>query len=49
MVINIGALKSGHERRRSARTSRAVSDACHESGAINKVIIETALLTDARR
>ncbi len=48
MVINIGALKSGdHDlvRRDIAR----VSDACHEAGAINKVIIETALLSDAEK
>ena len=48
MVINIGALKSGdHDlvRRDIAR----VSDACHDSGAINKVIIEAALLSDAEK
>ena len=48
MVINIGALKSGQHdivRNDIAR----VSDACHESGAINKVIIETALLSDAEK
>ena len=48
MVINIGALKSGdHDlvRRDIAR----VSDACHEAGAINQVIIETALLSDAEK
>ncbi len=48
MVINIGALKSG-----MLDTVRAdiagVSDACHESGAANKVIIETGLLTDAEK
>ncbi len=26
-----------------------VSDACHESGALNKVIIETSLLTDEEK
>ena len=48
MVINIGALKSGdHD---LVRTDIArVSDACHESGAINKVIIEAALLSDAEK
>ena len=48
MVINIGALKSGmHE---AVREDIArVSDACHESGAANKVIIETALLTDEEK
>jgi deoxyribose-phosphate aldolase len=48
MVINIGALKSGkHDvvRQDIAR----VSDACHEAGAINKVIIEAALLSDAEK
>jgi deoxyribose-phosphate aldolase len=48
MVINIGALKSGlHDlvREDIAR----VSDACHEGGAANKVIIEAALLTDEEK
>ncbi len=48
MVINIGALKSGmHDvvREDIAR----VSDACREAGAANKVIIETALLTDEEK
>jgi len=45
MVINIGALKSGaYETVRSDVAK--VSDACHEAGAINKVIVETSLLTD---
>jgi deoxyribose-phosphate aldolase len=48
MVINIGALKSGmHEDVRA--DIAAVSDACHESGALNKVIIETALLNDREK
>ena len=48
MVINIGALKSGdHELVRN--DIARVSDACHESGAINKVIIEAALLSDAEK
>lgn len=48
MVINIGALKSGM--RDQVRADIAlVSDACHESGAINKVIIEAALLTDEEK
>jgi deoxyribose-phosphate aldolase len=48
MVINIGALKSGLlDQVRS--DIGAVSDACHESGALNKVIIETALLTDREK
>ncbi len=48
MVINVGALKSGlHDLVREDIAK--VSDACHESGAINKVIIEAALLTDAEK
>jgi deoxyribose-phosphate aldolase len=48
MVINIGALKSGdHELVR--RDIAKVSDACHEAGALNKVIIETSLLTDEEK
>lgn len=48
MVINIGALKSGQ--RDVVETDIAkVSDACHESGALNKVIIETSLLTDEEK
>src|SRR5665647_2064664 len=45
----------GEERRlddhlvRRAGLVAGVSDACHESGAANKVIIETALLTDAEK
>jgi deoxyribose-phosphate aldolase len=48
MVINIGSLKSGlyDEVRRDIA---AVSDACREAGAINKVIIEAALLTDEEK
>jgi deoxyribose-phosphate aldolase len=48
MVINIGALKSGLNDLVRADVA-AVSDACHESGALNKVIIETALLTDQEK
>lgn len=48
MVINIGALKSGMLD--LVREDIAgVSDACHEAGATNKVIIETALLTDEEK
>jgi deoxyribose-phosphate aldolase len=47
-VINIGALKSGLLDLVREDIAR-VSDACHESGAINKVIIEAALLTDAEK
>ncbi len=48
MVLNIGALKSGdHD---LVRTDVAkVADACHEAGAILKVIIETSLLTDEEK
>jgi deoxyribose-phosphate aldolase len=48
MVINVGALKSGmaDEVRDDIRR---VSDACHEVGALNKVIIEAALLTDEEK
>ena len=45
MVINIGALKSGRYDEVRADIAR-VSDAAHEVGALNKVIIETSLLTD---
>jgi deoxyribose-phosphate aldolase len=48
MVINVGALKSGdHEYVR--KDIAKVSDACHEAGALNKVIIETVLLTDEEK
>ena len=48
MVINVGALRSGdHELVR--REIEKVSDACHEAGAINKVIIEAAFLTDEEK
>jgi len=48
MVINIGALKSGdHDLVR--RDVEKVADACHEAGAILKVIIEAALLTDEEK
>ncbi len=48
MVINIGALKSGeydHVRDDIAK----VADACHEVGALAKVIIETSLLDDEEK
>ena len=48
MVINIGALKSGMLDAVREDIAR-VSDACHEAGAANKVIIETALLTDEEK
>ncbi len=48
MVINVGALKSGfHDEVREDVAK--VTDACHEVGAINKVIIEAALLTDEEK
>ena len=45
MVLNIGALKSG-DYRLCERDVRAVVEASHRGGAIVKVIIEAALLTD---
>ncbi len=44
MVINIGALKSGQDEAVESDI-RGVVEACHPSGAICKVILETALLT----
>lgn len=48
MVINIGALKSGLDEW-VERDIRAVVEACHEHGALCKVIIETALLDEAEK
>jgi len=45
MVINVGALKSG-ELRVVERDIEAVTVPCREAGALSKVIIEAALLTD---
>jgi deoxyribose-phosphate aldolase len=45
MVINVGALKSG-DLRLTERDIEAVTAPCRETGAISKVIIEAALLTD---
>lgn len=45
MVINIGALKS-REHDMVSRDIRGVVDVAHESGALCKVIIETALLSE---
>ncbi len=45
MVINIGALKSG-DLRVVERDIEAVTMPCREAGALSKVIIEAALLTD---
>ena len=48
MVINIGALKSG-DYELVERDIAKVSDACREVGALNKVILETALLSDEEK
>jgi deoxyribose-phosphate aldolase len=45
MVINIGALKSGDDAL-VLRDIRAVTDACMDGGALCKVILETAMLSD---
>jgi deoxyribose-phosphate aldolase len=48
MVINIGALKSG-DLRTVERDIEGVADTCREGGALSKVIIEAALLTDEEK
>lgn len=48
MVVNIGALKSG-DLQTVYEDIRLVREAAHEGGALLKVIIETALLTDAEK
>jgi len=48
MVINVGALKSG-ELRLVERDIEAVTGPCRECGALSKVIIEAALLTDEEK
>ena len=48
MVINIGALKSGDDEL-VYRDIAAVVDACRDGGAVCKVIIEAALLTDEEK
>jgi deoxyribose-phosphate aldolase len=48
MVINIGALKA-REDRLVHEDVQAVVQACHAQGAICKVILETALLTDEEK
>lgn len=48
MVINVGALKSGEDEL-VYRDIRAVVEACMDGGAICKVILETALLTDEEK
>nr|HID14138.1 deoxyribose-phosphate aldolase [Anaerolineae bacterium] len=48
MVIHIGALKAG-DYERVQEDIAAVAAVCHEGGALLKVIIETALLSDAEK
>lgn len=48
MVLNIGALKSG-EHDVVLKDIERVVDAAHEAGALTKVILETALLTDEEK
>jgi len=48
MVINVGALKSG-DLRVVERDIEAVAAPCREAGALSKVIIEAALLTDQEK
>jgi deoxyribose-phosphate aldolase len=48
MVINVGALKSG-DLRLVERDIEAVTLPCREAGALSKVIIEAALLTDEEK
>ncbi|HVM58495.1 MAG TPA: deoxyribose-phosphate aldolase [Gaiellaceae bacterium] len=48
MVINVGALKSG-DYELVRRDIEKVTDACREAGALCKVIIEAALLTDEEK
>ena len=48
MVINVGALKSG-DLRTVERDVEAVVEPCQQCGAISKVIIEAALLTDEEK
>jgi len=48
MVINVGALKSG-DLRTVERDIEAVTGPCRDGGALSKVIIEAALLTDEEK
>jgi deoxyribose-phosphate aldolase len=48
MVINVGALKSG-DLRLVERDIESVAAPCREAGAVSKVIIEAALLTDEEK
>lgn len=48
MVLNVGALKGG-DYDLVERDIARVTDACNEVGALNKVILETSLLTDQEK
>ncbi len=48
MVLNIGALRSG-EIKVVRHDIEAVVEECHRGGALVKIILETALLTDAEK
>ena len=48
MVLNIGAMKSGDEAL-VLKDIRAVVESCRDGGAVCKVILETALLTDGEK
>jgi deoxyribose-phosphate aldolase len=48
MVMNVGALKSG-QRERAAEDIAGVARVCEDGGALLKVIIEAALLTDEEK
>jgi deoxyribose-phosphate aldolase len=48
MVINVGALKSG-QYERVEQEIRGLVEACHCGGALTKVILECALLTDQEK
>jgi len=48
MVINVGALKSGDDER-VEQDIRGVVEACRRGGALSKVILECALLTDEEK
>ncbi len=48
MVLNVGALKSG-DHALVRRDIQGVSEACREVGALNKVILETVLLSDEEK
>jgi deoxyribose-phosphate aldolase len=48
MVLNVGALKSGNDEL-VLRDIRAVVESCRDGGAVCKVILETALLTDGEK